>query len=118
MSSDESDQSESEFYYLDEMANDDNEKENIAVITREENRENVFRLENVQNYILVQRGENTIKKTEYDLNVWKMFFRNKGEEREIEDIPAEELNILICRDMMEIKKKDGSTYKPATVSCF
>lgn len=118
MSSDESDQSESEFYYLDEMANDDNEKENIAVITSEENRENVFRLENVQNYILAQRGENTIKKTEYDLNVWKMFFRNKGEEREIEDIPAEELNILICRDMMKIKKKDGSAYEPATVSCF
>ena len=102
------------------MANDDNEKENIAVITSEENRENdnVFRLENVQNYILAQRAENTIKKTEYDLNVWKMFFRNKGEEREIEDIPAEELNILICRFMMEIKKKDGSTYKPATLGCF
>ena len=63
MSSDESNQSESEFYYLDEMANDDNEKENIAVITSEENQENVFRLENVQNYILAQRGENTIKKT-------------------------------------------------------
>ena len=73
MSSDESDQSESEFYYLDEMANDDNEKENIAVITSEENRE---------------------------------------------DIPADELNILICRYMMEIKKTDGSAYKPATVSCF
>lgn len=112
MSSDEKDQSESEFYYLDELANDDNEKENIAVITSEENRENV------QNYILAQWAENTIKKTEYDLNVWKMFFRNKGEEREIEDIPAEELNILICRFMMEIKKKDGSAYKPATLSCF
>ena len=73
MSSDESDQSESEFYYLDEMANDDNEKENIAVITSEENQE---------------------------------------------DIPAEELNILICRYMMEIKKKHGSAYEPATVSCF
>lgn len=73
ISSDESDQSESEFYYLDEMANDDNEKENIAVITSEENQE---------------------------------------------DIPAEELNILICRYMMEIKKKDGSAYEPATVSCF
>ena len=73
MSSDESDQSEREFYYLDEMANDDNEKENIAVITSEENRE---------------------------------------------DIPAEELNILICCYMMEIKKKDGSAYEPGTVSCF
>ena len=94
------------------------EKENIAAITNEENRENdnVFRLENVQNYILAQRAENTIKKTEYDLNVWRMFFRNKGEEREIEDIPAEGLNILIHRFMMEIKKKDDSAYEPATLS--
>ena len=91
------------------MANYDNEKENITAITNEENRENdnVFTLENVQNYILAQRAENTVKKIEYDLNVWKRFFRHKGEEREIEDIPAEELNILICRFMMEIKKKDG-----------
>ena len=38
------------------------EKENIAAITNEENRENdnVFRLENVQNYILAQRAENRI----------------------------------------------------------
>lgn len=61
---DESYHSESEFYYLDEMANDDNEKENIAAITNEENRENdnVFTPGNVQNYILAQRAENTVKK--------------------------------------------------------
>ena len=90
------------------------------MITNKENWENdnVFTLENAQNYILAQRAENTVKKTEYDLNVWKRFFRNKGEEREIEDIPAEELNILICRFMMEIKKKDGSAYEAATLSCF
>lgn len=102
------------------MANDDNEKENIAAITNEENRENdnVSTLENVQYCILAQRAENTVKKTEYDLNVRKRFFRNKGEEREISDIPAEELNILICPFMIEIKKKDGGAYEPATLSCF
>ena len=46
--------------------------------------------------------ENTVKKTEYDLYV--------------EDVPADELNILICRFMMNIdmKKKDGGEYEPAT----
>ena len=65
MSSDESYHSESEFYYPDEMANDENDKENIAVITNEENRENdnVFTLEKVQNYILAQWAENTVQKT-------------------------------------------------------
>ena len=64
MNSDESYQSESEFYYLDEMANGENEKENIAAITNEENRENdnVFTPGNVQNYILAQRPQNTVKK--------------------------------------------------------
>ena len=64
MSSDESYHSESEFYYLDEMAKDDNEKENTAAITNEENRENdnVYSRGNVQNYILAQRAENTVKK--------------------------------------------------------
>ena len=59
-----------------------------------------------------------LRKTEYDLNVWKRLLRSKGEEREIEDIPADELNILICRFMMEIKKKDGDAYEPATLCSF
>ena len=46
------------------MANGENEKENIAAITNEENRENdnVFTPGNVQNYILAQRPQNTVKK--------------------------------------------------------
>ena len=45
------------------MAND-NEKENIGAISNEENQQNVdfFTMANVQNYILAQRAESTVKK--------------------------------------------------------
>ena len=66
----------------------------------------------VQKYILSQRPENTVKITEYDLHVWKRLFLEVGEARKIEDIPADELNILRCRFMMEIKKEDGGAYEP------
>lgn len=49
---------------------------------------------------------------------WTSGRGNKDEKREIEDIPTEELNILICRFMTEVKKKDGGAYEPATLSCF
>ena len=72
----------------------------------------------MQKYILTQRTENTVRKKEYDLNVWKRLFLEVGEKRKIEDIPANELNILICRFIMERKKKNGGAYEPATLQSF
>ena len=43
-----------------------------------------------------------------------MFFRKISENREIEDVTADELNILICRFMMDVKKKDDGVYEPTT----
>ena len=78
MDSDEIYHSESEFYYPNEE-----DKENNAEETRPS-----FTMSDVQSYILEQRRENTVKKTNSDLNTWK---------REIEFIPSEELNLLMCR---------------------
>ena len=72
----------------------------------------------VQKYILTQRSQNTVKKTEYYVHVWKRFFLEVGEARKIEEIPADELNILICQFLLEIKKKDGGSYEPATLQSF
>ena len=77
-----------------------------------------FTMASVQKYILAQRPENTVIKTEYDLHVWKRFFFEVGEARKIEDTPADELKILICRFLMEVKKKDGGAYEPATLQSF
>ena len=63
LDSDESYHSESEFYYPDEMTND-NEKGNMGAINNQEDQQNVdvFTMVNVQKYILAQRAENTVKK--------------------------------------------------------
>ena len=100
MDSDESYHSESEFYYPNEE-----DKENNADETQPS-----FTMSDVQSYILEQRPENTVKKTNSDLNTWKRYLKGLKEEREIEFIPSEELNLLMCRFFMDAKKKDGGPY--------
>lgn len=110
MDSDESEHSESEFYY-----NDDGiDKENRG----EKSSENSFTIDEVQSFISAQRPENTVNKTKYDINVWKRFLSDRNERRQIEDIPASELNMLVCRFFMEIRKKDGEAYEPTSLTSF
>ena len=40
----------------------------------------------------------------------------KNESRQIENIPPDELNALLCRFFMDIKKKDGSHYEPVSLT--
>ncbi|XP_044178600.1 uncharacterized protein LOC122960461 [Acropora millepora] len=75
-------------------------------------------MSDVQSYILEQRPENTVKKTNSDLNTWKRYLKGLKEEREIEFIPSEELNLLMCRFFMDAKKKDGGPYEPSTLTSF
>ena len=45
-------------------------------------------------------------------------FSEHKRNREIEDIPADELNILMCRFMVDIKKKVGGAYEPTARASF
>ena len=111
--------SESEFYYpgdTDENVNTENIDEHEHVNEKPYN-EQQFLLE-VREFTEGQRPENTKKKTFYDINVWKRFLTSAGEERNIEDIPAKDLNVLMSPFFMEINKKDGDQYEPATLTSF
>ena len=112
-----SDHSESEFYYPDAVKKF-SDKENIDSQQKENQEKAQFMMASVQKYILTQRPENMVKKTEYDLHIWKRFFLEVGEARKIEEILADKLNILICQFLMEIKKKDGGSYGPAMLQSF
>ena len=112
-----SDHSDSEFSYPDEVEKF-SDKENIGPQQKENQQKAQFTMTSVQKYILTQRSQNTVKKTEYDVHVWKRFFLEVSEARKIEEIPADELNILICQFLLEIKKKDGGSYEPATLQSF
>ena len=72
-----SNHSESVFYYPDEVEKF-SDKENIGSQHKENQLKAQFTIASVQKYILTQRPENTVKKTEYDLHVWKRFFLDSG----------------------------------------
>ena len=54
--------------------------------------------------ILAQRVENS--QTDYDSDVWVRFSRKINENREVKDITADEVNILICRRFHDEHKKE------------
>ena len=64
------------------------------------------------------KGLKTPRKKLYDINIWKQYLSSAGEERNIVDIPAKELNLHISRFFMEIKKKNGGKYEPASLTSF
>ena len=48
----------------------------------------------------------------------KKFCSSIGEVRELENISAGSLNVLLCKFFMDVKKKDGGDYEPASLSSF
>ena len=114
MASDEDYHSESEFYYPDETENN-NEKENIGSLAtwRKPSKCWIYNGQCAKVCFNTTNGQHSEK-----INVWKRFFLEVGETRKIEVIPADELNILICRFMTERKKKDDGVYELATLQSF
>ena len=72
----------------------------------------------IEMFIERQRPENTKKKTTYDINIVKRYFISINETREIEAIPAKELNILVSKFFMNVRKKNGRVYEPFILSDF
>ena len=58
--------------------------------------------------IEVNGNVNTTKKTKSDLNVWKRWCEAVKETRAIEEIPAEELNNLLCHFFVKVRKRNPS----------
>ena len=69
----------------------------LCWISQNQQNVDVFKVTNVQKYILVQRAENTVK---------------------TQKLKTYEQKILICRFMMDITKKDGVEYEPTTPASF
>ena len=99
--------SESEFYYPGELEKE-NDKRNAGLAQNSDN------LDEFQKFIEGQRSENTTKKTTYDLNVWNWYCASVKEARKLDEIPATELNVHLCKFFMNVMKKDGSVYEPTS----
>ena len=117
MYSDDSYHSESEFYYPEEVNFVENNP--ISVSRSHIDHANSGEItSDIQDFILSKRPENTLKKTKYDMNIWKRYFEAENELRDIESIPAEELNVHLCRFIMQARKKNGTAYEPNTDMFF
>ncbi|KAK3749120.1 hypothetical protein QZH41_004667 [Actinostola sp. cb2023] len=91
-----------------DTAIDDLNKENIADKVAE------FR-----DFVTEQHNlKNTREKTKYDLTVWQRFCLTKNEQRELENIPGDELNLLLCSFFKTVAKKNGDQYEPGTLTSF
>ncbi|KAK3703834.1 hypothetical protein QZH41_012445 [Actinostola sp. cb2023] len=91
-----------------DTAIDDLNKENIADKVAE------FR-----DFVTEQQSKNTREKTKYvDLTVWQRFCLTKSEQRELENIPWDELNLLLCSFFKTVAKKNGDQYEPGTLTSF
>ena len=63
-------------------------------------------------------NENTKKKTLYDLKVFKEFIDTCDEKREIEDIAPVELQEIIKKFVLAVRKKNGEEYEPSSIRAF
>ena len=111
MDSDESVHSESKIYYPEE------ETPNETTALKYEEVEQDRQLSKIQDFLHSLRPDNTKKKkTTYDLNIWRRYCSSVRETRTLENIPPNELNILLCRFFMDVHKKDGEVYAPGTLA--
>ncbi len=67
-----------------------------------------------------QENKNTAKKTAYDIGIFKEFLAiyNSTEDREIQDIPQEELQPIIKNFILSVRKQNGKEYEPSSVKAF
>ena len=121
----------SEFYYPDELTDPldimnatltedtQEKKENLKTQTKlpattTTNTQNDDEL--IRNFITGQQSKSTANKTKCDVNLFKTFCLSQNDTREIHDIPAHELDVLLCKFFMTAVKKDGDQYEPDTLT--
>ena len=56
-----------------------------------------------------QENENTKKKTLYDLKIFREFFETCDDKREIENITPVELQVIIKKSVLAVRKKKTAT---------
>ena len=74
--------------------------------------------EHIMKFIGDQAKENTVRKTESDVRLFKTFLESQNEFRSPEELPPVELDFHFGNFLVAVKKKDGSDYEPSSVRGF
>ena len=80
--------------------------------------ENLKSEEEIDKFIKGQKAKQTVYKDRTDMNKLTAFLATHNENREIRDIPAKQLNSLLCSFFMTVRRNDGKKYEPDTLSSF
>ena len=72
----------------------------------------------VDEFILGQRNKNTVSATTADVNTFTKYLRKLGESRNTEDIQFQELNLLLSKFVIEVRRGDGANFEPDTLSSY
>ena len=101
---------------LDEEAGKENEQTLANLSSAEEvmSRDEV----EIEKFWQAQKSKTTQYKTKSDLNGWKKSCESLKESRAIENIPAKELDLLLSKFFISVRKQDGTEYEPCTLSGF
>ena len=77
-----------------------------------------FTEEQIASFTEDQENANTKKKTVSDLKLFNEFLNSEEEERNIENIPAAELQQLAKKFVLGLRKKSGEEYEPSSLRGF
>ncbi|CAH3136817.1 unnamed protein product, partial [Porites lobata] len=72
----------------------------------------------IEKFLQEQKSKKTQYKTKSDLNAWKKFCESLKDSRAIENIPANELYLLLSKFFISVRKQNGTEYEPGTLSGF
>ncbi|VDI49717.1 Hypothetical predicted protein [Mytilus galloprovincialis] len=73
-------------------------------------------LEDTDTFLQNNKNKNTTYKTNSDLKMFYDWCRSNGNLRLVEDVPAEELDVLLSRFYIGVRRKDGEEYEPGTLT--
>ena len=70
----------------------------------------------IEKFLQEQTLKSTQYKTKSDLNAWNKFCESLKESRAIENIPPDELDLLLSKFFISVRKQNGTEYEPTTKS--
>ena len=111
--SDDEEHSQSEFYYPEEILIADNAEAD------RQNNNNKNSQEKIEEFIHNQKAKTTITKTKSDTKIFQRYLETINEgEKQIEYLLKAELDHLLCKFFINVRKANGDEYEPSSLSSF
>ena len=102
----------SEFYYPEERLDENSDEASVEASRTTESQEEI------EGFLKEQKSANTLKKTTTDMNTVARYMKDIGKNEKVENLPAAELDHLLCKFFVNIRKKNGQEYEPDSISGF